>query len=279
MRAVRIWMLAALVFGACAKEVEVSEIKWVDVPAGDFVFGDEGGMENEKPALEVKMHAFQLSASEVTNAMFETFVRATSYKTDAEKAGTSLVYTDRWVHTKGANWRHPQGPNSSIAEKMDHPVVHVSHADAMAYCAWADVRLPTELEWEYACKHGQTSSHKINVDSNQDNFEQTAPVQTFDPDKLGFFHLKGNVWEWCADSYQYEIHDKWQIQGLTSHSIYTGKSFDPNALGSDTLRVIKGGSFLCQAGYCMGYLPYARQNAPQRGSYFHIGFRAARDLP
>ena|SRR3989338_6723887 len=275
------WILIAtvLVLEACTKEVGSTEINWIDVPAGEFTFGDERGMENEKPALELKMHAFQLSASEVSNAMFDAFVRATHYKTDAEKAGSSLVYMNGWVDIKGANWRHPQGSNTSITDKMDHPVVHVSHADAMAFCAWARVRLPTEIEWEYACKKGQTHSPKINIDGTADGFTQTAPVRALDPDKLGFFHLAGNVWEWCADSYQYEIHDKWQHQGFSSRSFYTGKSFDPNAVGTDTLRVIKGGSFLCQAGYCMGYLPYARQNAPQHGSYFHLGFRVARDLP
>lgn len=275
----QLWMLALLLFGACAKDEEVSEIEWIDVPAGEFVFGDERGMESEKPALAVKMHAFQLSACEVTNAMFNAFVHATGYETDAEKLGSSMVYTDRWTDVKGANWRHPEGAGSSITKRMDHPVVHVSHSDALAYCAWASVRLPTELEWEYACRQGERSSEKINIDDVGDAFSQTAPVLAFDPDKLGLLHIKGNVWEWCNDSYQYEIHDKWQHQGLSSKSCYTGNSFDPNATGKDTLFVIKGGSFLCQAGYCMGYVPYARQNAPQHGSYFHIGFRVARDLP
>ncbi len=273
----KVWIFIALfVFAGCRETADiVDEPQWISLSGGTFTFGHRDGMENEKPEVNVNVEGIEISSTEISNAMFEAFVNATGYVTDAERTGSSFVYTDRWKEVTGADWRHPEGPHSSVLEKMDHPVVNVSWNDAQAYCRWIGGRLPTETEWESACKTGIVQGAEMNIEGN-DAFSRTAPVQSMKSDRNGVYHLQGNVWEWCEDSYHYEIHDRLLAQGIRNTKAYTGKSFDPNEDSEDTLRVIKGGSFLCHDGFCAGYLPYARQHAPQDGSYFHIGFRVVK---
>jgi formylglycine-generating enzyme required for sulfatase activity len=267
-------LFSACVLLSCEK-VD-ADFDWIEVEGGSCVFGSDKGMENEGPQLSIPVEEFSLSTHEISNAQFEEFVEQTGYITDAEHRGKSWVYTTRWEEVKGANWRHPLGTSSSIREGMDLPVVHVSYRDAMAYCRWKGVRLPTEVEFEYAVQQNLQLLETLNIDWDKDSYPGSAPVNSCSKTKHGFYHLQGNVWEWCADVYNYEIHDKWSRKSPKEYR-YSGVSFDPLKPAKDTLRVIKGGSFICQPGYCAGYLSYARQSCEQSASYFHIGFRVAKD--
>lgn len=261
------------ILASCAKS---EPVQWCKISGGLVKFGSEEGMENEKPEVGKILSTFYLSSTEVSNTEFEEFVEACKYKTDAEKAGASMIYRNgNWNLVKGANWRHPNGPDSHIEGRMDFPVVHVSYNDAMAYCAWKGVRLPCELELEYALEKVEHPLSGMNI-TKLNKVGKLAAVRSAEPDRWGCYHLAGNVWEWCQDVYNYEAHEK---LGLNTQRdpVYLGKSFDPLKQCTDTLRVIKGGSFLCQSGYCAGYLSYARQSCEQSASYFHIGFRVAKD--
>ena len=220
------------------------------------------GWPDEKPAHRVRVDGFWMDEHEVTNAQFRAFVEATGYVTTAEKAPRleevmaqlppgsppppkenlvpgSLVFTPPagrvnlddvsqwWAWTPGANWQHPEGPGSSIEGKDDHPVVHVSWDDAVAYARWASKRLPTEAEWEFAARGGldgqpyvwgneRPSDTQIHANIWQgefprqntvkDGFARTAPVQSFLPNGYGLYDMAGNVWEWCADWYQRDLY-------------------------------------------------------------------------
>lgn len=216
-----------------------AEHDWVIVSAGTI----EG----------VTIQRFEISATPVTNKQFLEFVIATGYTTQAEKNNTGgLVYTDRWNIDTTANWIHPQGKTSSIKNKMNHPVVMLTYNDINAYCEWAQVRLPTESEWKYACIKGNTNQSNINTNhwnkayvDTVDHFAYTAPVKAFPPNELMIYSMLGNVWEVCNSPYK----------------------------ANSDLKVIKGGSFLCEEKYCRGYTPYSRQSINQVDSYFHVGFR------
>ena len=234
------------------------------VGGGEFTMGTDSdlGWPDEKPAHRVRVDGFWMDEHEVTNAQFRAFVEATGYVTTAEKAPRleevmaqlppgsppppkenlvpgSLVFTPPagrvnlddvsqwWAWTPGANWQHPEGPGSSIEGKDDHPVVHVSWDDAVAYARWASKRLPTEAEWEFAARGGldgqpyvwgneRPSDTQIHANIWQgefphqntvkDGFARTAPVQSFLPNGYGLYDMAGNVWEWCADWYQRDLY-------------------------------------------------------------------------
>lgn len=270
-----VWILSALLWLSC--EAEGEDISWIEVDSGTCSFGSDQGMENEGPKVHLPVDAFYLSETEVSNAQFAEFVEETDYKTDAEKSGGSMIFQGgKWKWEEGVNWRHPLGASSCISNGMNLPVVHVSYNDAQAYCRWKGVRLPTEVEFEFVAQNNQMLLETINIDWNRDEAPRTGAVHAQSKSNAGFHHLQGNVWEWCADVYNYEIHDKWKMKTPEKYS-YSGQSFDPLKESEDTLRVIKGGSFLCQPGYCAGYLSYARQSCEQSASYFHIGFRVAKD--
>ena len=299
------------------------------VPGGTFFMGadDEQAWPDEYPKHEIVIDSFWIDIHEVTNAQFEAFVEATGYVTTAEKtldweeikkelppgtpkpadsllAPSSLVFvpTNRpvplnnvsqwWKWKRGANWRHPEGPGSTIAGKENHPVVHVSWFDAVAYCDWAGKRLPTEAEWEYASRGGlkdavyswgdenlNQGKPKANTwegnfpyqNKQRDGYYLTAPVQNYQPNGYGLYDMSGNVWEWCADWYHQDYY-----KTLASQKTYNPQgpktSFDPNEPHAKK-RVSRGGSFLCHESYCSGYRNAMRmKTTPDTGS-IHTGFR------
>lgn len=311
------------------------------VPAGEFTMGWDGpeGRPDERPAHRVRVDGFWIDTTEVTNAQFRAFVEATGYVTTAERPidwdelkkqlppGTpkppddvlepgSLVFTPPdhavdlndysrwWSWTHGADWRHPDGPGSSIEGKDDLPVVHVSWDDAQAYCAWAGKRLPTEAEWERAARYGRDGApyiwgdelepdgtHMANIwqgafphdNTGEDGFERIAPVAQFPPSELGLFDLGGNVWEWTEDRFRPDTYGE-RVRALGEDSVAvnpTGpdSTADPRNPYAPDSRVQKGGSFLCHASYCSSYRPSAKMASPPDNGMSHLGFRCVSDAP
>jgi formylglycine-generating enzyme required for sulfatase activity len=302
------------------------------VPGGEFTMGTDAhdAWPEEKPAHRVRVDGFWVDATEVTNAQFRAFVEATDYVTTAEKPpsveeilrqsppGTkppppeklvpgSLVfrptkgavdlsdYSQWWHWTPGANWRHPEGPDSGLDGKDEHPVVHVSWDDATAYAKWAGKRLPTEAEWEYAARGGldgktyawgdepfSPKKPQCNIwqgefpfqNTAEDGFERTAPAKSFAPNGYGLYDMAGNVWEWCADYYDWSLYRR-RAGRLTINPTgpeRTNDARDPFA----PRRVQRGGSFLCCDSYCTRYRPSARQGCPPDTGMSHVGFRCVR---
>ena len=265
--------------------------------------GDESAWaypgDGEGPVHEVSVSPFEIDPYTVTNAAFAQFVDATGHVTDAEHYEWSFVFggflpddapetrgvvgAEWWRQLYGANWRHPEGPGSSIEDRLDHPVVHVSWNDAQAYCAWSDTRLPTEAEWEFAARAGSPSpfpwgdelepngEHRMNVFQGEfprrntclDGYSATAPVGAFPPNAFGLHNVTGNVWEWCED---------WYSPNYYSQSAHN----DPRGPTTGTTRVERGGSYLCHASYCRRYRVSARLGAEPESSTGNLGFRVAR---
>jgi len=278
------------------------------IPGGEYSMGsinpqgmDGGGeiaMNDARPVHRVYVDGFYMDASEVTNAEFAAFVKATGYITFSERAPNpadypgvpadqlapgSAVFTPPgqpvplnnyllwWRYINGANWRHPNGPGSNIEGKENYPVVQVSWMDAIAYCRWADKRLPTEAEWEYAARGGlkeniypwgnepvNTGHQKGNFwdghfpdkNTETDRFYFTAPVASFTPNGYGLYDMAGNAWEWCADYYDYNYYKSLNTSGVVDPK-GPSKSYDPDEPFAKK-RVIRGGSFLCNESYCTG---------------------------
>lgn len=305
----------------------------VKIPGGDYQMGaaDKEGRPDEYPQHAVHVDGFYMDATEVTNAMFTEFVKATGYVTTAERTpvweelkkqlppGTpkpadsllvaaSLVFTPPakpvalndvsqwWQWVKGANWKHPEGPGSSIKGKENYPVVQVSWDDAMAYAKWAGKRLPTEAEWEWAARAGLTNQPftwgsepvekgqpKANIwqghfpDRNTatDGFARIAPVKSFAANAYGLFDIAGNVWEWCADWYRSDYYTQSGSQKLVNPK-GPASSYDPEE-PSVPKRVVRGGSFLCHASYCASYRVSARMKTSPDTGLEHTGFRCVKD--
>lgn len=265
-------------------------------------FGEGYPDDGETPVHAVELPSFFIDATAVTNAQFATFVKATSYQTEAEEFGSSAVFhlavgrdrsdvigiaagTPWWLNVRGASWRQPEGPGSAIGARQNHPVVHVSWNDAMAFCAWAGKRLPTEAEWEYAARGGLASrrfawgddlvmGHRWHcniwqgrfpdVNTEEDGFLTTAPTKAFRPNGYGLWNTAGNVWEWCADWFS---------------AVYyaTSPQTSPTGPAAGDQRVMRGGSYLCHDSYCHRYRVAARSsNAPDSFSA-NLGFRCAND--
>ena len=291
------------------------------IAPGKFWMGaDDPNQPDSKPVHEVDIDGFWIDATEVTNRQFAEFVKATGYKTVAEIAPKaedypgadpkllvpgSVVFTPPegevpldnflqwWRWQPGAQWRHPEGPGSSIDDRMDHPVVHIAYEDALAYCKWAGKRLPTEAEWEKAARGGLQQKRfvwgeELNPDgkwmsnnwqggfphanSKQDGFIATAPVKSYPPNAFGLYDMSANVWEWCSDWYRpdaYRHHEPKNPKGPAD-------SFDPQEPGVPK-RVQRGGSFLCSDLYCVRYLPSARGKGAIDSGTNHIGFRCVKD--
>lgn len=304
------------------------------IPGGEFVMGseDEIAWEEEMPAHKVKVRGFWMDTHEVTNREFAEFVKATGYVTDAEKApkledvmaqvppGTappdpadlvpgSLVfsppatdvplndYRNWWSWMHGADWKHPRGKDSNIEGLDDHPVVHVSWNDAMAYCKWAGKRLPTEAEWEFAARGGLKEKNYTwgdeaptddkffantwqgrfpVVNLKKDGYMYTAPVKSFKPNGYGLYDMAGNVWEWCNDWYDKFLYRQYPEGSVQDNPQGPAKSSDPSNPFMP-LRVQKGGSFLCHDSYCARYRPSARQSSSPESGMSHVGFRCVKD--
>ncbi|KYO24937.1 sulfatase-modifying factor 1 [Alligator mississippiensis] len=277
----------------------------VPIPAGVFMMGTdepEIRQDGEWPARRVRVNLFYMDQYEVSNAEFEKFVNSTGYVTEAEKFGDSFVFEGMlseqvkaeiqqavaaapwWMPVKGANWRHPEGPDSNISNRMDHPVLHVSWNDAVAYCTWAGKRLPTEAEWEYSCRGGLENrlfpwgnklqpkgQHYANIwqgefptnNTGEDGYKGSAPVTAFPPNHYGLYNIVGNAWEWTSD--WWAVHHSPQ------------ETHNPKGPSSGTDRVKKGGSYMCHKSYCYRYRCAARsQNTPD-SSASNLGFRCAAD--
>jgi len=273
----------------------------VHVAASGFLMGSEDPLsypgDGEGPVREVSLLAFWIDACAVSNAGFGRFVEQTGYRTEAEEFGWSFVFAGLlpddfaptrgalaapwWRQVEGADWRHPEGPQSSVRDRPDHPVVHVSWADADAYCAWAAKRLPTEAEWECAARaglHGKLfpwgdelepgGEHRMNVwqgdfprrNSLADGWYGTCPVDAFPPNGYGLHNVTGNVWEWCANRFPPTL------------ARSEGGS-DPTKLRY----IAKGGSYLCHESYCRRYRVAARQGLTPGSTIGNVGFRCAVD--
>lgn len=303
------------------------------IPAGEFTMGstDPLARPDESPKTRVRVDGFWMDATEVTNAQFAEFIKATGYKTIAERAvdweelkkqvapGTakpadellqpgSLVFTPPdhpvdtrdfsqwWSWTNGADWRHPEGPSSSIEGKDNLPVVQVSWDDAVAYCKWAGKRLPTEAEWEYAARGGLDGAvngwgnepvdpkraniwqgHFPDKNTADDGFARSAPVKTFPPNGYGLYDMAGNVWEWCSDLYRPDTYARRALElgkdGVAVNPTGPQASLDPRNPYARDSRVQRGGSFLCHDSYCASYRPSARMACPPDTGLQHLGFR------
>jgi formylglycine-generating enzyme required for sulfatase activity len=306
--------------------------RMVWIPGGEFTMGSdaESAWPEERPAHRARVDGFWLDRAEVTNAQFRAFVEATHYVTTAEKPpvledimsqvppGTpppapeklvpgSMVFTPPagrvdlrdfsqwWTWTPGADWRHPEGPVSSIEGRDDHPVVQVSWDDAVAYARWAGERLPTEAEWEFAARggldakpytwgDGPPADDRIlaniwqgefpHTNTAADGYGGTAPVGSFPPNGYGLYDMAGNVWEWCADWFDRDLYRRRAGAGPIVNPAGPERSSDPSR-PFERLRVHRGGSFLCNDSYCSRYRPSARHgNSPDTGMS-HLGFRCA----
>jgi sulfatase modifying factor 1 len=285
----------------------------VPVPGGPFLMGgadaDSFPADGEGPVREVTVTAFRIDPKAVTNAQYATFVKATGYRTEAERFGWSFVFdqfvtgeaADRvldatvpqapwWLAVEGADWRHPEGPGSDLARRDNHPVVHVSWTDATAYATWAGKRLPTEAEWEKAARGGLVQArfpwgdeftprdrHRCNTwqgrfprhNTGADGFLGTAPVTAFRPNAYGLYNTSGNVWEWVADRFSAD----WHAVGSPATRV------DPRGPDSGRTRVMRGGSYLCHESYCNRYRVAARTSSTPDTTTGHCGFRCAADEP
>ena len=263
----------------------------VQISGGEFIFGTHLGYAEERLEVKTKVNAFWIDQTEVTVAQFADFVHATSYVTDAEREGGAVVFRipqpeqlkqiayPWWVYQKGADWRHPQGPNSTA--QANYPVTQVTLDDAKAYAHWLGRDLPTEAEWEYAAKAGGQDRHieqeprdaankpRANFwqgqfpleNTEEDGFAGVAPVGCYPANAFGVFDMIGNVWEQTRDVY------------TPAHALFAKPAATTITPKSDQSMVIKGGLHLCAQNYCVRYRPSAREAHEANLPIAHIGFR------
>ncbi|WP_235533048.1 formylglycine-generating enzyme family protein [Paenibacillus sp. Leaf72] len=277
------------------------------LPGGTFQMGTDDlegfPSDGEGPVREVELSPFYIDAYAVSNREFKQFVDATGYATESEQYGWSYVFhlfvseacartvtrsvqrTPWWWVVEGADWKHPDGPDSSIEDRMDHPVVQVSFNDALAYCKWSGKRLPTEAEWEYAARGGldqkrypwgddlkPDGQYRCNIwqgkfptlNTNMDGYAGTAPVDAYLPNGYGLYNVVGNVWEFCADWFSVDYHQSASL-------------LNPQGPPRGQSKVMKGGSYLCHRSYCNRYRVAARSSNTPDSASGNMGFRCARD--
>ncbi|MEO8368884.1 MAG: formylglycine-generating enzyme family protein [Candidatus Solibacter sp.] len=281
----------------------------VKLDGGPFLMGtedDEGfPQDGEGPVRTVTLDAFHIDIEPVTNAQFAEFMRQSSYRTDAEKFGWSFVFQGHlppervrelseqrvaavpwWCQVMCADFRHPEGADSSVDARADYPVVHVSWNDAAAYSAWAGKRLPTEAEWEYSARGGLEQKsypwgdeltpggrHLCNIwqgtfptqDTGEDGYTAVCPPSAFPPNGYGLYGITGNAWEWCTDWFD----PGWHVTATRSN---------PVGPGAGAQKVMKGGSYLCHKSYCNRYRVAARTSNTPDSTTTNIGFRCVRDV-
>jgi formylglycine-generating enzyme len=298
------------------------------VPGGPFWMGYNESGDGDAPVHRVGVSGFWMDQTEVTNAQFAEFVKATGYKTVAEREPTAEDYGGRelppdkrqpfsinfepvpgdvplkgpwrtphppwWVAVPGADWRHPEGPSSTIEGRMNHPVVHVAWHDAVEYAKWAGKRLPTEAEWECAARGGldrqefcwgserqgaggkwraNTYQGKFpSTDTGEDGFTAIAPVRSFPANGYGLYDMSGNVWEWCADWYAKDYYFRSPRNNPKGPEV--GDERDDSG---QPARVKRGGSYLCADNYCRRYLPGTRYHGTANDAAVHTGFRCVKD--
>ncbi|WP_456107217.1 formylglycine-generating enzyme family protein [Perspicuibacillus lycopersici] len=267
---------------------------------GSYSMGDhfnEGFQkDSEGPVTVVTVEPFYIDTFAVTNAQFQKFVEETGYITESEKYGWSYVFhlllpeklkrnspapsqTPWWLAVEKACWHMPEGPGSSTIGRENHPVIHISWNDAIAYCKWSGKRLPTEIEWEFAARGGLDGNrypwgdeltpngiHKCNIwqgtfpikNSKADGYISTAPVDSFEANNYGIYNLAGNVWEWC----QNDFHEKFAPPKQSLQ-------FEPPHI----FKTMRGGSYLCHDSYCNRYRVSARTSNTVESATGNIGFR------
>ena len=304
------------------------------VPGGKFTMGtnDADAYDAEKPAVQIEVQSFWMDEHEVTNQEFQKFIKETGYLTVAERPidweelkkqlppGTpkpddsvlvpgSMVFTPPpfpvplqdislwWSWVNGANWQHPEGPDSNLEGRENHPVVHIAYEDAVAFAEWAGKRLPTEVEWEFAARggingkrfawgdelmpNGQYLANTFqgsfpNENLGKDGFIGTSPVKSFAPNSFGLYDMIGNVWELTSDWY-----DALKFARIAGKAPKLDAGMNPcynpdNPFAQE--RVIKGGSFLCAENYCVNYRPSARQGQAFDSGTSNVGFRLVKDV-
>jgi len=293
----------------------------VYIAAGTFLMGTTD-FADASPVHEVTVGGFWMDEHEVTNAQFARFVAATGYQTIAERPldpkdfpnvpldalqPGSAVFTPPdqvaglnnhlqwWRYVNGASWRHPEGPGSDIRGREAEPVVHIAYEDAAAFAKWAGKRLPTEAEWEYAARAGQSNAKYYwgndlkpggkwiaNVyqgsfpteDSGEDGYQGVAPVKSYQPNAWGLYDMDGNVWEWCSDYYRPDYYEN----SPTENPKGPVNSHDPMEPGT-VKRVQRGGSFLCNEQYCERYIAGSRGKGEISSGSNNLGFRCVSDRP
>jgi formylglycine-generating enzyme required for sulfatase activity len=281
----------------------------VKLDGGPFLMGtdDAEGFpdDGEGPVREIVVDPFYVDAAPVTNAQFREFMRASGYRTEADRFGWSFVFQGHipeerraalvddtvlaapwWCKVFGAAWDHPEGPDSSVGTRDEYPVTHVSWNDAAEFARWAGKRLPTEAEWEFAARGGLEQKrfpwgdqltpegrHVCNVwqgvfptlDLAEDGYSGTSPVTAFPPNAYGLYSLSGNTWEWCADWFHPTYH-------------LVGARTNPTGPAAGGARVMRGGSYLCHDSYCNRYRVAARTKNTPDSSTTNLGFRCVRDV-
>jgi formylglycine-generating enzyme len=293
----------------------------IRLTGGDFSMGSETFYSEERPVVQVSANDFWIDEHPVTNAAFARFVQETGYITVAEREPDPKVYPDIdpkllvpgslvfcppnhpvplrdsrawWSFVPGASWLHPDGPESSVAGRELHPVVHVAFEDAATYARWAGKDLPSEVEWEYAARGGLDGATYAWGDSftpegqqmantwqgefpwqnlAHDGFADTSPVGSFPPNGYGLYDMIGNVWEWTSDAYRHG-HVSEESKCCVMASLRVASQSDNEKTDVHLPRkVLKGGSYLCAPNYCQRYRPAARQPQSVDTSTSHIGFR------
>ncbi len=294
--------------GARIRQVASRRIGMARIRGGEYRMGteDRSGFpaDGEGPVRAVRVDTFRIDIAAVTNAEFAEFIGASGYRTEAETFGWSYVFhmlasdeikrrtpqrpdsTPWWVPVSGAYWAAPEGPGSDVDDRMEHPVIHVSWNDALAYCEWSGTRLPTEAEWEYAARGGldqrrypwgdkltPKGEHRCNiwqgtfpeVNSSADGWIGTAPVDAYKPNGFGLYNTSGNVWEWCSDWFS------------PSHHLRAEQN-NPQGPAQGQRRVLRGGSYLCHRSYCNRYRVAARSSNTPDSSAGNLGFRCVRSV-